>query len=69
MVEVFKTNIDKFHLSRILVKKLLKYYPGSCASIDLQDCDKVLRVEGSEICPDKIIELVIADGYKCERLI
>ena len=69
MVEVFKTNINKAGSSKILVKKLLKHYPGSCVNVDLQDCDKVLRVEGENVCPRKIVELVTADGYECEPLI
>jgi len=68
IIEVFKTNIRKRHQSKILVKKLLAHYPESRVNIDLDDCDNVLRVEGTNICPFKIIELVTADGYQCETL-
>jgi len=69
IIEVFKTNISKRDESRSLVKKLLSHYPESRVNIDLDDCDNVLRVEGTNICPDKIIELVTADGYQCETLL
>lgn len=68
MVEVFRTNIKKPGQSKVLIKKLLKHYPESDVNIDLEDCDNVLRVEGNDICPHKIIELVITDGYECEVL-
>jgi len=68
MVEVFKTNIKKSTQSKLLVKKLLAHYPESDVNIDLEDCDNVLRVEGNNICPHKIIELVTTDGYECEML-
>jgi hypothetical protein len=69
MVEVFKTNINKRGESRSLVRKLLAHYPESDVNIDLEDCDKILRVKGTNICPYKIIELVTADGYECETLV
>ena len=68
IVEVFKTNIRKRHQSKTLVKKLLAHYPESRVNIDLDDCDNVLRVEGDDICADKIIKLVTDDGYSCEAL-
>ena len=68
MVEVFKTNICKQKHSKTLVKKLLAHFPASKVHIDMDDCDRVLRVEGENICPDKVISLVIADGYYCELL-
>lgn len=68
MVEVFKTNIKKANQSKILVKKPQAHYPQSSVNFDLEDCDNVLRVEGDDICPHKIIELVITDGYECEVL-
>jgi len=68
MVEAFKTNINKVGQSKLLVKKLLQHFPSSCINFDLDDCDNVLRVEGDNICPEKIITLVIEHGYQCEAL-
>ena len=68
MIEIFKTNIDKSGLSKILIKKLLLHYPESSINFDHDDCDHVLRVEGDDICAEKIITLIIADGYRCEVL-
>jgi hypothetical protein len=68
MVEVFKTNIKKTGQSKVLIEELLRHYPESEVNIDLDDCDNVLRVEGNDICPHKIIELVTFNGYECEIL-
>ncbi|SDS89375.1 hypothetical protein SAMN05216490_2034 [Mucilaginibacter mallensis] len=68
MVEVFKTNIAKVGQSKLLVKKLLQHFPSSYINFDLDDCDNVLRVEGDNICPEKIITLVTEHGYQCEAL-
>jgi hypothetical protein len=69
MVEVFKTNIRHYYQSQSLIKKLLEYFPGIMVNFDLEDCDKILRVEGNGICPVKIVELITADGYECETLV
>jgi len=68
MVEVFKTDIKKRSQSKTLVKKLQQHYPESCINFDLEDCDNILRVEGEDICPHTIIQLLISDGYCCQLL-
>jgi hypothetical protein len=69
MVEVFRTNINHVRQSKLLVKKLQQHFPQSSVNFDLDDCDKVLRVEGVNICPDMITMIVTRDGYVCEALL
>ena len=68
VVEVFKTNVIEEEQARKLVEELLAHFPQSRVNFDLQDCDKILRVEGKQICPDTIIGLVQNQGYQCEAL-
>ncbi len=65
MVEVFKTNVMAVDQSQKLIKILLVHYPKSRINFDIEDCDKVLRVEGEFTCPKKIIEVLNAEGYEC----
>jgi len=37
-------------------------------NFDLEDCDKILRVEGENILNEKITGLVTESGYQCEVL-
>lgn len=69
MIEVFKTNIKRKGQTKPVIKKLEKNFPGSYVNFDLDDRDNILRVEGDGICPFKIIDLVMADGYECQALI
>jgi hypothetical protein len=69
MVEVFKTNIKYKGQTKPVIKKLEANFPGSCVNFDLEDRDHILRVEGDSICPVKITDLVVADGYECEVLL
>lgn len=68
MVEVFKTNVYDEEESRVLLEKLLIHFPGKKINFDLEDCDKILRVEGNDILPGRIIALLIAHGHVCEIL-
>lgn len=68
MVEVFKTDVQDIKQSALLIRKLKEHIPGSCVNFDLEDCDKVLRVEGEYIQPQSIIILLNDCGYRCEVL-
>ncbi len=68
MVEVFSTNVQEFDQSHTLVRQLLAHFPKSKINFDLDDCDKILRVEGESVLPVKIVEVLNANGYNCNIL-
>ncbi len=68
MIEIFKTNVYEVEKSNIIFQKLHKHFPKNKINFDLQDCDKILRVEGNNILPEKIIEILNAEGHICEVL-
>jgi hypothetical protein len=68
MVEVFKTNIAEPEEAQLLANALLARFPNSRPSFDLDDCDKVLRVEGHMLCTDTIITIINQFGYDCRIL-
>lgn len=68
MVEVFKTDVYEEERSIIIVRKLLQYFPENKINFDLDDCDKILRIEGENILSERIMELVSEEGHECEIL-
>jgi hypothetical protein len=68
MIEVFKTNVQEFAEAQKLVAVLRRHFPGSKINIDLDDCDKVLRVEGSNLRVEKVMTLVTEKGFVCTVL-
>ena len=68
MIEVFKTDVRAASQARKLVAMLVRHFPGSKINFDLQDCDKVLRVEGYNFKTEKIIVLVREKGFECKVL-
>jgi len=68
MIEIFKTDVQQPGTANLLIAKLMLLFPGSRVSFDLDDCDRVLRVEGPNICCEKIARLLNASGYSCQEL-
>jgi len=68
MVEVFKTNVQHRELAEQLASILRGRFAFSKINFDLDDCDKVLRVEADQICVDTVIEILSTHGLECEVL-
>ena len=68
MVEVFKTNVQHRELAEQLASILRGRFAFSKINFDLEDCDKILRVEDKQICVEAIIEILSTHGLECEVL-
>lgn len=68
MVEVFKTNVQQDADADHLLALLLCNFPNCRINFDLDDCDKVLRLEGDDIDACRIMELLDEAGFCCEIL-
>lgn len=65
MVEVFKTDVKWRKQAKMLHAVLSRQFPFIEINFDLDDCDRVLRIEGNDFCPHKVIELVNLNGHQC----
>ncbi len=68
MVEVFKTNIHDEASAHKIIVELLEALSGFKINFDLDDCDKILRVESDKIIPEEIVEIIKCKGFSCEVL-
>jgi hypothetical protein len=68
MVEVFKTNVQQHEQAEQLASVLRGRFDFCKINFDLEDCDKILRVEGKQICVESIIEILNTHGLQCEVL-
>ena len=68
MILVFKTSVnlanDIQHLSEFL-NNLIGY---SAWSFDLEDCDRILRVETNTCNTQQIVGLLKSNGFDCDEL-
>lgn len=68
MVEVFKTNVHDRRTADELVIKLQSALPACRINFDLEDCDRILRVEGDSFSSNEIITHITTSGFNCEYL-
>jgi len=62
-VLVFKTNVQKKSHAKKIIKILSGQLPAYNITFDLQDCDRILRVEGNIINQTNMIKQVSAQGF------
>lgn len=65
MVEVFKTDVNNPEQATELINLLSKHFPDCQINFDLEDCDKVLRVEGPLPETNQVIDLLKRQGVQC----
>jgi hypothetical protein len=65
MIEAFKTNIDCGEQALHIIKELKITFTNLEISVDLDDCDKVLRIEGDKFNPAKVISILTEVNVDC----
>jgi len=70
MIEIFKTNVTNHSIAVKISELICLYFGGHSASFDLEDCDKVLRVQSDHgLVPSQtIIRLLQRMGFCAEIL-
>ena len=68
MVEVFKTNVRKTQEAKRIIGLLQENFPDGRINFDLDDCDKVLRIDSQRIIPADVINALTSNGFICEEL-
>lgn len=68
MILVFKTSVKTLKDVKALSNQLNGISPSIDWSFDLEDIDKVLRIECTNDITSKIINLLKYKGFKCQDL-
>jgi hypothetical protein len=65
---IFRTNIDHQSQFTRVKKELQKLGTIQSCTIDLEDCDRVLRIKSENIPLERIVEKVVSHGFLCVEL-
>lgn len=68
MVEIFKTNVHATSTAEKIIAILNQHFPGFRINFDLEDCDRILRIEGYALEIQKIKSIVNEKGFLCEPI-
>ena len=69
MVTVYKTNVSTKIRAKSIIDKLASELSGCRINFDLEDCDKILRIEGTDINEEKITEFLRMHKIQYEELL
>ena len=68
MVFIFKTDVnDDAHAAAIL-EQLQTLFPTAAINFDLEDCDKILRIEDIHLSLPRILTMTKSLGFFCAEL-
>lgn len=68
MIEIFRTNITEQSKASLIIAELKLLFNNACISFDLEDIDRVLRIQHPELVPQKVIDHICNKGFFCEVL-
>ena len=68
MVYVFKTSVDTPKAIKQLKNQLNKLLKAAIWNFDLEDCDKILRIETETNIKEEVVKLLQENGFICEEL-
>jgi hypothetical protein len=70
MVEVFKTNVEDQRQASLLIVKLHQRFSNYTVNFDIDDCDRILRIECKHESVDAkaVITLLAHSGFYAEAL-
>lgn len=68
MIRVFATNLKNPTEADFLVKEILIAYPQHRVNFDLEDCDNILRIEGTDFSSDSVVNILKENGYECSEI-
>ena len=68
MVEVFATSVQTREQADEILSAFQRLFPELQMNFDLEDCDKILRAEGSHIDPHQIISAIRQYDHACSIL-
>ncbi len=68
MIGIFKTNIDTLQDKNTVVAAIARHFNTTACTVDLEDCDKVLRIVCQQLEEQHVITFVRGLGYQCVLL-
>ena len=69
MVEIFRTNVENKIDAEIVIKYLKINLPHTIINFDLEDCDRILRVENIIINEVYEVQLLVKKlGFICSHI-
>jgi hypothetical protein len=66
VIEIFKTNVNSKRQANRVLKSLYTHLPAYFVNFDLDDCDRILRVQSKNLPVDTIKVIQIVKDHSVE---
>ncbi|MFY0252312.1 hypothetical protein ACDQ55_00010 [Chitinophaga sp. 30R24] len=68
MIGIFKTNVGNPEERQQMIQAISASFPVGNCHVDLDDCDKVLRIADLQVEEKTIVDFVKKLGFECQPL-
>jgi hypothetical protein len=68
MVGIFRTNINTLQDKNMVIGEIQANFSVVACTVDIEDCDRVLRVVSPQLGEDVIMAFVQRMGFYCDLL-
>ncbi len=68
MIEIFRTDVKNKQLASKIAQQINSLFSVHSINFDLTDCDRILRIEGTELNKLEVIKIVNSYGHECIEL-
>ena len=68
MVGIFRTNINTLQDKNTVINEITAHFGVAACSVDIEDCDRVLRIVSPQLGEDAVIAFVKRLGFYCDLL-
>lgn len=69
LIHVFKTSVKSESQANLVGAFLNILLPYDAWNFDLEDRDRILRVETTDLIPETVITILNSQGFECSELI
>ena len=67
-IGIFKTNIGTMKARKTIISAICNTFEVTSCNVDIEDCDKVLRVVDMKVDEGSMIRFVREQGFECDVL-
>lgn len=68
IVEIFRTDVMTGEEANKMTHTIRACYPGHKINFDLEDSDKIFRMEGEQFIPENVASIFNEHGFMCKLL-
>ena len=67
-IEIYKTSVETRDQATYLLRLLQQHISDCVMNFDLEDCDRILRIESNRDISEIVSGMFVKHGFQCQKL-